>query len=127
MQYRSPLLGEQRRRSGSLPGGGSGGSVYYGTPAPRPPRAQRLASLLLLLAITVGALAAQKVLICDVDAEDAAIREAALVASMKRLQGTLASRSAQGGASFSAFQARTGEGLLRARRRSERGWARCRT
>jgi hypothetical protein len=115
--YRSPLLGDPRRRG--LPGGASAGNgPYYGQPPSgaaaaatsavyaRPPRAARLVSLLLLFAITFGALAAQKVLICDVDAEDAAIREAALLSSLKRLQGTLATRSATGGASFTAYQAR---------------------
>lgn len=104
--YRSPLLSERRR---VLPGGGSGGALYYphgnGSSA-RPARAQRFASLVLLAAITLGALAAQKVLVCDVAAAEGAQRETALVDSLKRLQGSLAARNAQGGASYTAYQAR---------------------
>ena len=102
--YRSPLLSERRK---GLPGGGSGGAMYYGGgSAPRPQRAARFASAVLLAAITVGAMVAQKVLICDPAAAEAAQRETALVDSLKRLQGSLASRNAQSGASYTAYQAR---------------------
>ena len=102
--YRSPLLNERRK---GLPGGGSGGAMYYGAGgAPRPLRAARFASAVLLAAITLGAMVAQKVLICDPAAAEAAQRETALVDSLKRLQGSLASRNAQSGASYTAYQAR---------------------
>jgi hypothetical protein len=102
--YRSPLLNERRR---GLPGGGNAGAAYYGGGGgSRPPRGARFASAVLLAAITLGALAAQKVLVCDVAAAEGALREAALVDSLKRLQGSLASRNAQSGASLTAFQAR---------------------
>jgi hypothetical protein len=119
--YRSPLLGDPRRRG--LPGGGGGpasGPYYGASGAARPLRTARFASALLLLAITLGALMAQKVLVCDVDAADAAEREAALVQSLKRLQGSLASRNAQGGGSFTAYQARaarTADAVLHAPRK----------
>jgi hypothetical protein len=83
-------------------------------------RTARFASALLLLGITLAALMAQKLLICDVDAADAAEREAALVQSLKRLQGSLAARNAQGGGSFTAYQARaarTAHAALRAPRK----------
>jgi hypothetical protein len=113
--YRSPLLNERRR---GLPGGGNAGAAYYsGAGGSRPPRGARFASAVLLAAITLGALAAQKVLVCDVAAAEAAQREAALVDSLKRLQGSLASRNAQSGASLTAYQART---LRHAHRASKR-------
>lgn len=69
----------------------------------------RFTSLLLLLCITCGALVAQKVLVCDVAVAAASHREAALVASLKRLQGTLASRNAESGGAGATFSARGGQ------------------
>lgn len=75
-----PVGGAYYYGSSSRGSGGSGGC------------AARTASLLLLITLLLGALTLQKVLMCDVEEDAAAEREAALVASLKRLQGGTAAR-----------------------------------